>query len=246
MQADTLNCPMCGAPVASDATRCEHCGAPLASVVCSSCFSMMFAGSKFCPHCGAPAVSTAEVSEAGLTCPRCGVAMKAIQVGESTLRECPGCDGFWVERTAFEKICAEEQRQAAALGQASLTPPPSPAEPLENIRYVPCPQCGTLMNRVNFANCSGVILDVCKRHGVWFDRNELAKVVDFIRAGGLNLAEQRRLEQLKDEERRVRWLKMQDDRQAWGDSRQPAILAAGDLIHSVFGQAPQGQSIKLQ
>ncbi len=142
MQADTLNCPMCGAPVASDATKCEHCGAPLASVVCSSCFSMMFAGSKFCPHCGAPAATTAEVPEAGLTCPRCGVAMKAIQVGGSTLRECSGCEGFWVERTAFEKLCAEEQRHAAALGQASVIPP-SPAEPLEKIRYIPCPQCGT-------------------------------------------------------------------------------------------------------
>ena len=42
------------------------------------------------------------------------------------------------------------------------------------------------MNRVNFARCSGVIVDICKQHGTWFDRDELSRIVEFIHGGGLN------------------------------------------------------------
>ena len=34
------------------------------------------------------------------------------------------------------------------------------------------------MNRVQFANCSHVIVDVCKPHGTWFDRDELRRIVE--------------------------------------------------------------------
>ena len=43
-------------------------------------------------------------------------------------------------------------------------------------------------NRINFAKCSGVIVDVCKGHGTWFDRDELTRIVEFIRGGGLDAA----------------------------------------------------------
>ena len=47
------------------------------------------------------------------------------------------------------------------------------------------------MNRVNFARSSGVILDICKADGVWFDREELRRVVEFVRAGGLEISRER-------------------------------------------------------
>ena len=72
----------------------------------------------------------------------------------------------------------------------------------KQIRYLPCPVCGKLMNRINFANFSSVIVDVCREHGTWFDRDELRRIVEFIRAGGIegvgsgeiaNLEEDRRV-----------------------------------------------------
>lgn len=47
------------------------------------------------------------------------------------------------------------------------------------------------MNRINFARCSGVIVDVCKGHGTWFDRDELREILEFIRNGGFELARQK-------------------------------------------------------
>jgi Zn-finger nucleic acid-binding protein len=43
------------------------------------------------------------------------------------------------------------------------------------------------MARANFARISGIILDTCPPHGVWFDGGELSAVLAFVAAGGLIL-----------------------------------------------------------
>jgi Zn-finger nucleic acid-binding protein len=78
--------------------------------------------------------------------------------------------------------------------------------PLEKISYRPCPRCRKMMNRVNFAKYSGVVLDVCRAHGTFFDRDELHRVVMFIQAGGLDRARARDREDLLEAERRLRAL----------------------------------------
>ncbi|HEX9545464.1 MAG TPA: zf-TFIIB domain-containing protein, partial [Pyrinomonadaceae bacterium] len=67
-----------------------------------------------------------------------------------------------------------------------------------------CPHCGQLMNRVNFARCSGVIVDVCKGHGTWFDRDELSGIIQFIRGGGLDLARQKEKQEIESERQELR------------------------------------------
>jgi Zn-finger nucleic acid-binding protein len=65
------------------------------------------------------------------------------------------------------------------------------ANPLDQpVRYRPCPVCRTMMNRHNFGRSSGVIVDICSQHGVWFDAGELPRVLDFVQAGGLLQAKQ--------------------------------------------------------
>lgn len=188
MPAETLNCPMCGAAASSEATACEHCGARLATVACPSCFGMMFVGEKFCSHCGAKAQR--EELPVGIKsgCPRCATGLEAVAVGDVNLRECPKCAGVWLDVKTMEKICADPARQTAVLGIPGPPPELASGDFETMIRYVPCPVCKTLMNRVCFASHSRVIVDVCKGHGTWFDRDELRRVVEFIRAGGLEKA----------------------------------------------------------
>ena len=59
------------------------------------------------------------------------------------------------------------------------------------------------MTRTNFARYSGVIIDVCHLHGIWFDANELQRIVKFIQEGGLDLARTREQEALTEERRRL-------------------------------------------
>ena len=127
--------------------------------------------------------------------------MNAIVIGGSNLRECPQCEGIWTDVDTLQQICTKQEKQAAVLGM-----PASPAEPAElekSIRYLPCPVCRQLMNRVNFAHCSHVILNVCKAHGTWFDRDELRRTVEFIRAGGLEKARAHQITAMEDERRRL-------------------------------------------
>ena len=102
------------------------------------------------------------------------------------------------------------------------------------MQYVKCPTCGQLMNRMNFARHSGVIVDVCKSHGTWFDRDELRQIVEFIGAGGLDAARDKERAQLELEKQR---LKERERASASMPAYQPeeerdyggVLTAAGDL-----------------
>ena len=210
MNAETLNCPMCGAAASTDDPHCKYCEARLATISCASCFGLMFIGSKHCPHCGAGATTPQTGSLAEQKCPRCRTLMQSVIIGTSSVRECEQCLGLWVDVGSFEKICAEREQQAAVLGAAS--PGLGAASPAREsvmsetweVRYVPCPECGELMNRINFARCSGVIVDLCKRHGTWFDREELRRIVEFIRGGGLDVSRAKEKIEIEEQRRQLR------------------------------------------
>jgi Zn-finger nucleic acid-binding protein len=201
MEAATLNCPMCGAPSSSDATQCGHCRARLATVACPSCFGMIFSGAKFCQHCGAKADRMGTTGGARRSCPQCRKDLKAVAVGATIVHECAGCEGLWLDVGTFNTVCADRARQADVISQIPAPAGASGGSMSADFRYVPCSVCGTLMNRVNFGHVSGVILDVCNAHGVWCERDELRRVVEFIRAGGLDRSRGRELERVQEERR---------------------------------------------
>ncbi len=185
--AGTLNCLMCGASARTDATACAHCGARLATVACPGCFGMIFQGSHYCPLCGVRA-NRVVGAESKLGCPHCESPLTVITVGAAALNECGKCEGLWVDTVSFDRICAEREEQMAILGPAIVLPK---AEPSSKIKYIKCPECRVLMHRVNFAGSSGVVIDICRSHGAWFDARELQRIVDFIRKGGMSRAREK-------------------------------------------------------
>lgn len=188
---------MCGAAAAPDSSRCEHCGVRLATVACPSCFGMIFQGARFCSHCGAGVDRTEADPTSRKFCPHCKINTEAVTVGSTSLRECPRCEGIWVDKTSFDSLCKDREQQSALLGAAFSLPDNAISKNDLAVRYHPCPVCGALMNRVNFAKCSGVIVDVCREHGTWFDRDELRRIVEFIRSGGFDKARMIEIEELK-------------------------------------------------
>ncbi|HEY1537294.1 MAG TPA: zf-TFIIB domain-containing protein, partial [Polyangiaceae bacterium] len=72
---------------------------------------------------------------------------------------------------------------------------PSPLS--DPVRYRKCPACGEPMQRKNFAGASGVVLDVCPEHGLWFDRGELATIMTFAATGAWQHAEHDASERLQ-------------------------------------------------
>ena len=132
--------------------------------------------------------------------------MRWVRVGEVDLLECVDCDGTWIEAAAFEQLCADREHQAAVMHRRAEGVRAAAPSAAERVQYRPCPQCGKMMNRLNFGRLSGTIIDVCREHGTFLDRGELHHVMRFILDGGLGRTRQAELAQLKEEERRIREL----------------------------------------
>jgi len=166
----------------------------------------MFAGSRFCARCGAEAQR--EVLDGKpLACPRCRAPMQSLRLAATKVHECATCGGLWLDPQALQQLADAHEKSADVVSVLAMRAPaeskPASSRPVEVVRYVPCPSCGKLMNRVNFAHSSGIVLDVCKNHGLWLDRGELQELLQFIGAGGLAAARKRDEERLVDEQRRL-------------------------------------------
>lgn len=185
-------------------------------MACPSCFGMTMIGSKFCSHCGAIAAPLeVALNETTVDCPRCRKRMEEINVTGTTMNTCTRCDGVWVDADVFEHICADREKSSAVLNffnKRTLK-----ADSLTKINYVPCPECGQLMNRNNFAKVSGVIVDICKQHGVWFDLDELPAIIEFISKGGMEMSRKKDLLEIKEERDKLR------------EERRSAAAGAHDL-----------------
>lgn len=114
-------------------------------------------------------------------CPRCRSPLEvANAAADAQTHECPRCGGIFVSRDALADIMCR-----AEIGGAVPDLPRSSAKLIEDVRYLPCPLCHSTMNRTNFGKVSGVIVDVCAKHGTWFDAGELTRTVAFAASGGL-------------------------------------------------------------
>jgi len=123
-------------------------------------------------------------------------------MGDFSVAQCDDCKGVFAPNETFEMM--QETRDAVIFslqGVARVT-----VEPEKQIQYVRCPVCLKMMNRTNFARISGVIIDSCRDHGIWFDPGEVERIMDFIAKGGLQKAKAVEMERLKseDELRRIR------------------------------------------
>jgi Zn-finger nucleic acid-binding protein len=103
--------------------------------------------------------------------------------------ECESCASVWLDAGTFMQLCQDREERGAV---AAIIAPPASVGVVPTaggrVRYVPCPICKKTLNRVNFGRQSGVVIDVCKTDGVWFERGELRSVLAFIDSGGLERA----------------------------------------------------------
>ncbi len=187
MSARTYACPACGAQVDEQGRHCRYCGAPVATVRCASCFHMNVPEAGYCSGCGSQLGLEPMGEAANLACPVCKKPLEAYRDGPGAVFDCGSCGGQFVEHAMLRQLV---ERHAHTVPNEGPVPRP-PWRPEPRTGYIPCPSCASLMNRKNYGGVSGVIVDVCKRHGVWFDLGELPRVLAFVDAGGLERARQR-------------------------------------------------------
>lgn len=199
-----LACPSCGGALRVGARACPYCRSTLATARCGHCSAWNLASGKHCHECGrAIGGSAGEVEHAaGGPCPRCAAALSPRLYAQLHVDECDRCGGLFVGAAMMQRIVTE--RAIAGSHGLHLALPNRPRARDDDVRYVRCPVCTKHMNRQVFARVSGVIVDVCKLHGVWFDAGELAESLSFIERGGMTKAHERELRDLVDERRALR------------------------------------------
>ncbi len=105
--------------------------------------------------------------------------------------ECHVCAGIWVDQATFGELvshAAQEASRGDDRSPAQAIHPDGAQHRSNGHRYLPCPVCHGLMVPQNFAHRSGIIINLCKSHGVWFDGEKLQLILDWIRSGGLAAA----------------------------------------------------------
>lgn len=199
-EAEAHRCPVCGAPVKAGAPRCGFCASELLTVRCAECFVLNAADGLCCSGCGRELGLQPLPLPSDLRCPECRQPFSGFGGVAGRLSECTGCGGQFVEQALLNDLL--ERREV----YRSVNVTPKRENPLARpVRYLPCPACSQMMNRKNFGDTSGIVVDVCSRHGVWFEPGELPRVLSFVEAGGLERARKRKQEDdaRRERERRV-------------------------------------------
>lgn len=205
--AAVVRCSSCGAPRREGSTHCEYCNADFTiheqqlDTICPHCFARVSDDAKFCDHCGA-ALAAEKLGElkTKLICPACRGDRQLFSraIGGATLMECRICAGLWVENSVFSRLVEQARTSDAFWDDASrpenhCSPATATANPPHG--YLPCPECGQLMLRKNYSHESGVIVDFCRQHGMWFDGDKLSRLLHWIHTGGFIVDQSQQLDE---------------------------------------------------
>ncbi len=175
--------------------KCVHCGKDI---------NVRY---TVCPICGGHIRE--ELNPLPPTCPRCKEPLNLYMGDDGQEYDiCPKCNGMWLDREEFYVATRRYATQKQSKYKGEYLKPPDRGL----LEYIPCVRCGKLMNRKNFKRISGVIIDECKRHGVWLDAGELEKIRHFIADGGLEKAMEKEIERNRQ---RVRELATRVDQTAF-------------------------------
>jgi Zn-finger nucleic acid-binding protein len=200
-KARVYRCPACGGDADEQARSCRFCSAAIATVRCAGCFHMNSAEAVHCSGCGRQLGLEPVGVMANLTCPDCRTPCQAFgHESPGVLYDCLRCGGQFIEHALLADLL--ERREVLGRAVPHHLPPENPLK--QPVRYLPCPACGQMMNRKNFGTTSGIIVDHCHKHGMWFDPGELPRVLAFVQSGGLERARQREREEQRARQARER------------------------------------------
>ena len=246
--AAVVRCSACGAPREGNAQACRFCGSSFTlhdrdlDTLCPQCMARVSGRSRFCHWCGTPILATQAASpETELRCPSCPVVrpLASRRLGASSVAvfECGHCGGLWVEKEVFEVMAA--RARAGSLPEPLMRSAPPASQPRDTEEtggghaYRPCVLCGALMNRRNYGRKSGVIVDVCSRHGIWFDLHELDGLLRWLRQAGEERAQALAAEEEREAARQKAFAEGVEPLRLTAEDRRQE-LAAGSRLGGVL------------
>lgn len=209
--------------------RCKNCGAPL------------LIGTSNCRYCRSSVdidlsgrhYYTGNKPEKARQCPSCKIDMEILNVAGTKkpfyLDRCPKCLGLFFDIGELDLILNEVAEGVRNMNHPHLSALKNIADQAMEAAtfYRPCPECAKLMNRQNYGQVSGVIVDRCRDHGVFLDAGELQKLSMWTKAGG-------HLKEIPEYKPYKRETEKEDDDLSYlkGEFKKPDFLDG--LIGSIF------------
>lgn len=86
---------------------------------------------------------------------------------------CLGCGGLFLDGATSQRVVSALDPNAIAAADELAR---RAAQPVATDGTIPCPLCAKALERMPIP-AAQVTVDVCREHGVWFDRDELQRVV---------------------------------------------------------------------
>ena len=170
---------------------------------CSKCNRRAFGSRDKCMYCGGSVEASNRV-DAAIDCPGCGALMTKETMGKVTIDRCERCNGTWYDRSEMEhclKAMNDEPPTERREGRKGVT-----MYTIEQTTptYRKCARCDQMMARKNYERFSGVIIDVCRAHGVYLDDGEFERIRTFLDTGGKAFADDQRAYESDREQQRQR------------------------------------------
>lgn len=163
-------CISCSAPLPANANRCSYCNIRNDIDLHSKHkFSIQTEHSdRICPQCDTPLQTI------------------SLDIGQPFhIERCKSCYGLFFDIGELEILLENAVSNVFNINTALLENINKERfQSQQQIKYVKCPICRVLMNRVSYGHRSGVVVDQCRKHGIWLDSGEVTHLMEWKKAGG--------------------------------------------------------------
>jgi Zn-finger nucleic acid-binding protein len=131
---------------------------------------------------------TVQTQQSERICPVCHVPLQTIDLkinGHLYIERCETCFGLFFDPGEIETLLENSVSGVFSINRELIENINQERYPTgQKVKYLRCPVCQVLMNRVNFGYRSGVVVDQCRAHGVWLDSGEITHLMEWKKAGG--------------------------------------------------------------
>ncbi|MDD2738384.1 MAG: zf-TFIIB domain-containing protein [Methylomonas lenta] len=180
---------------------------------CNSCSAPLAPNTQYCHYCGVRndvdlrgkhdyQVVTRESTR---ICPECNVNLQTIALDMQPplqIERCEFCFGLFFDPGEVETLLETAVSPVFSINQELLGNINKDRYQKDKpVKYLECPECFNMMNRMVFGHRSGVVIDQCRAHGVWLDGGEISHLLEWKRAGG-QILDQKNKAELQQKKRR--------------------------------------------
>lgn len=107
-----------------------------------------------------------------MNCPVCNIPFIVLELNQIEIDYCTKCSGIWLDSGELELLLDSNEKNKLLNSLLVVKNIPE--------KSIRCPVCSKKMEKVFFSENEKIILDRCRRfHGLWFNKGELQKFVEY-------------------------------------------------------------------